>query len=296
MGGMQVSNREGLKAYVNKLAHEVLEREIVLFTQNLGGIAKLATLTMLVSWQFFIGSFNKDWRESMVLVLPFYTAASLCFSINMLVVGISSWCMIYGPSLAVRGPVGSTKRAIAGLYSERDICFALFGCGQLFLMASGVLLAWIKACAARVCLLRTRARMRAPMTISRPSRGSENEAPARRVDVRHRIFRQLHGRRDLSDSISSAAALHAARGSCRLRPQHKSRLLARRTRSSLGFSSEFRARASPLAGVSIRSPRAPPAAKRRRARASKCRRGACKPMWSSARTSSSMANTTASGL
>ena len=129
---MQIANREAIKDYVNKIALQVLEREIELFTANIGGIAKVATLTMLVSWQFFLMSWKRTtWRLGLELVLPFYGCAALTFGINSLLVGVASWSMIYGPSLAVRGPQGSTQRAISGLYSELHVCYVLFGLGQV---------------------------------------------------------------------------------------------------------------------------------------------------------------------
>ena len=80
---MQIANREAIKDYVNKIALQVLEREIELFTANIGGIAKVATLTMLVSWQFFLMSWKRTtWRLGLELVLPFYGCAALTFGIN----------------------------------------------------------------------------------------------------------------------------------------------------------------------------------------------------------------------
>ena len=41
-------------------SHQVLEKEIELFTKNLRTLAKLSTLTMVVAWQFFIMSFERE--------------------------------------------------------------------------------------------------------------------------------------------------------------------------------------------------------------------------------------------
>ena len=57
---MILSEVEGLKTYMTKIAHEVLEKEIEMFTMNIRTIAKLATLTMVVTWQFFIMAFERD--------------------------------------------------------------------------------------------------------------------------------------------------------------------------------------------------------------------------------------------
>ena len=158
------ADREGLKAYMNKMAMEVLEKEIELFTHNISMLSKLATLTMVIAWQFFMMPFERDpechvradghtkctgdWNESAhrltsVLVF-FYGSAALSFGFNAVVVAIASWCMVYGPSLAVRGPEGSMQRSIEGLYDERTVCFFLFFCGQVCMMQSGVVLVWSK--------------------------------------------------------------------------------------------------------------------------------------------------------
>ena len=158
------ADREGLKAYMNKMAMEVLEKEIELFTHNISMLSKLSTLTMVIAWQFFMMPFERDpecyvradghtkctgdWNESAhrltsVLVF-FYGSAALSFGFNAVVVAIASWCMVYGPSLAVRGPEGSMQRSIEGLYDERTVCFFLFFCGQVCMMQSGVVLVWSK--------------------------------------------------------------------------------------------------------------------------------------------------------
>ena len=120
---MITSEREGLRAYMAKVAMQVLEREIELFTKNIGKLAKLSALTMLLDWQFFLMSFERPhcWKRpgrdtdcfpadymngavrSTSALCVFYGVAAMSFGLNALVVGISSWCMVYGPSLAVRG-------------------------------------------------------------------------------------------------------------------------------------------------------------------------------------------------
>ena len=54
---------------------------------------------------------------------------------------ISSWCMIFGPGLAIRGPDGSMSRAVAGMYQERKWALRFFWLGICFIMLSGIALA-----------------------------------------------------------------------------------------------------------------------------------------------------------
>ena len=66
------------------------------------------------------------------MLLVFYSLASISIGFNILTMAISSWCMIFGPGLAIRGPDGSMSRAVAGMYQERKWALRFFwlGTGQ----------------------------------------------------------------------------------------------------------------------------------------------------------------------
>jgi hypothetical protein len=72
-------------------------------------------------------------------------AAFTCISIglNVLVMTISSWCIVWGNDLAIRGDgYNSLKKAVDGLYEERKLTVRLFLCGIGSYICSGFMLGW----------------------------------------------------------------------------------------------------------------------------------------------------------
>ena len=92
------------------------------------------------------------------MLLVFYSLASISIGFNILTMAISSWCMIFGPGLAIRGPPGSMKRAVEGMRDEEKMTHIFFALGQVFLTLSAIALGFLKldlavACSSAVVLL-----------------------------------------------------------------------------------------------------------------------------------------------
>ena len=79
-----------------------------------------------------------------MLETVFYSLLSISIGFNMLTLCSSTWCMIFGPGLAIRGPEGSMSRAVEGMYVERKWALRFYGCGLFFLVFGGIVLAWLK--------------------------------------------------------------------------------------------------------------------------------------------------------
>ena len=69
-------------------------------------------------------------------------SAAICF--NLATMALSTWCMINGPMLAIRGPSGSMGRAVAGMYSERKWALRSFWTGNLSILLASIALGWVK--------------------------------------------------------------------------------------------------------------------------------------------------------
>jgi hypothetical protein len=91
-------------------------------------------LTMVPTW-------DSDKKTEEII---FYTLVSVSIGFNILTLCISSWCMIFGPGLAIRGPDGSMSRAVEGMYAERKWALRFFWTGLFFIMLSGISLGWLK--------------------------------------------------------------------------------------------------------------------------------------------------------
>jgi len=88
-----------------------------------------------------VPTWNSDKKALEVL---FYTLVSTSIGFNILTLCISSWCMIFGPGLAIRGPDGSMSRAVEGMYAERKWALRFFWIGLFFIMLTGITLGWLK--------------------------------------------------------------------------------------------------------------------------------------------------------
>ena len=65
-----------------------------------------------------------------------FVVIALCF--DLLTMVVTSWCMIFGPGLAIRGPPGSMKRAVDGMRAEESPAQLFFALGPSFLTLAAV--------------------------------------------------------------------------------------------------------------------------------------------------------------
>ena len=74
----------------------------------------------------------------------FYTLDTVAICCNLFTMCLSTFCMIKGPNLAIRGPSGSMGRAVAGMYAERTWALRSFWAGNGFIMLACIALGWMK--------------------------------------------------------------------------------------------------------------------------------------------------------
>ena len=122
-----------------------------LFHDNLAILATLCTflsalcfggLCMLPDKIDRVGAIT--YRKTQIHHYLFYvcTTCGTCF--NMAAVVVASHGMMFGPSLAIRGPHGSMSRAVHAMNDARRHVLRLFWVGLLFLMLSIIFLGWLK--------------------------------------------------------------------------------------------------------------------------------------------------------
>jgi len=73
----------------------------------------------------------------------FCAFAAFSIGLNVLVMGISSFCMIFGQDLAYRGVQGSMSKAVDGLYVERKFALRLYYMAVTSMICSAVSLTWL---------------------------------------------------------------------------------------------------------------------------------------------------------
>uniref|UniRef100_A0A7S2RJM5 PH domain-containing protein n=1 Tax=Rhizochromulina marina TaxID=1034831 RepID=A0A7S2RJM5_9STRA len=140
---MIAADKQELESRLKQATLQIREKEISVFTDNFAVLSTQSAfltglgfggLTMVPTW-------DKDKRPQEAI---FYTLVSISIGFNVLTLCISSWCMIFGPGLAIRGPDGSMDRAIRGMYGERKWALRFFWIGLFFIMLSGIALGWLK--------------------------------------------------------------------------------------------------------------------------------------------------------
>ncbi|KAH8074131.1 hypothetical protein JL720_10683 [Aureococcus anophagefferens] len=121
---MIAADRAELESRLKQLTLQIREKEVTVFTENFAVL-------------------QRDTAPPTAMLLVFYSPP-ISIGFNILTMAISSWCMIFGPGLAIRGPDGSMSRAVAGMYQERKWALRFFWLGIAFIILSGVALGWVK--------------------------------------------------------------------------------------------------------------------------------------------------------
>ena len=114
-----------------------------MFTDN---FAVLSTQSAFLTGLGFGGlTMVPTWNQGREIVeVVYFTMVSVSIGLNILTLCIASWCMVFGPGLAIRGPDGSMRRAVEGMYAERKWALRFFWTGLLFVTSSGMALGWLK--------------------------------------------------------------------------------------------------------------------------------------------------------
>jgi hypothetical protein len=142
------ADRAELEVHLKQRAVEIREKEVQLFNDNFGVLATQATFLTGLGF----GGLTMDTRfveipnhnVEQIHVTLFYTISTLSVGFNILTMILASYCMIFGPALAIRGPDGSMTRAVNGMYEERRWVLRFFWTGLGCIMVSGIFLGWMK--------------------------------------------------------------------------------------------------------------------------------------------------------
>lgn len=141
---MIAADKQELESRLKQVTLQIREKEMQVFTDNFAVLSTQSAfltglgfggLTMVPSWD------SDDMRNEEII---FYTLISVSIGFNILTLCIASWCMIFGPGLAIRGPDGSMTRAVEGMYAERKWALRFFWVGLFFILSSGIALGWLK--------------------------------------------------------------------------------------------------------------------------------------------------------
>ena len=136
-----------LDSRLKQLTLQIRDKELALFTTNFGVLGTKSAflcglgwsgLTMVPAWQ---RSYEPPHRLALAL---FYAMDALSICFNLATMALSTWCMVNGPMLAIRGPSGSMGRAVAGMYAERKWALRSFWTGNLSILLASVALGWVK--------------------------------------------------------------------------------------------------------------------------------------------------------
>ena len=105
---MIAADKQELESRLKQVTLQIREKEISVFTDN---FAVLSTQSAFLTGLGFGGlTMVPTWKaEKMYIEVVFYTLVSISIGFNILTLCISSWCMIFGPGLAIRGPDGGPR-------------------------------------------------------------------------------------------------------------------------------------------------------------------------------------------
>jgi hypothetical protein len=160
---MIVADKEALATELKQSSLSIQEKEINFFTSNFNS---LATQSALLAGFAFSGACSSITQPPLnapdpsvraalsgietkddhtLLAFFFYASTAISMCLNLLVVISCTFCNMWGPGLALRGPNGSMAKAVNGMDAERQEIFLFFGLGLWFLMLGLIAVAWCKA-------------------------------------------------------------------------------------------------------------------------------------------------------
>ena len=131
---MIVADRNELEMQLRTAALKVREKELIAFTDN---FSVLSTQSVFLTGLGYSGLIMTPvWYSTrrIFLQLLFYTFITLAIWLNIMTMCITSWSMIFGPGLGIRGPDGSMKRAVMGMRSERKWALRFYWAGLVSMM------------------------------------------------------------------------------------------------------------------------------------------------------------------
>jgi hypothetical protein len=128
---MITAERNELETQIQRSTVAIRERELATFTEN---FAVLSTQSVFLTGLGFGGiTMTPIWdpEDRVVTQCFFYVACTCAIGFNVLTMCITSWSMIFGPGLGIRGPRGSMSRAVKGMYAERKLAIRFYLAGAL---------------------------------------------------------------------------------------------------------------------------------------------------------------------
>jgi len=138
------AERSELETHLQRSTVAIRERELATFTEN---FAVLSTQSVFLTGLGFGGiTMTPIWdpEDRVVTQCFFYTACTMAIGFNVLTMCITSWSMIFGPGLGIRGPQGSMSRAVKGMYAERKLAIRFYLAGLVSMCCAAVSLGWLK--------------------------------------------------------------------------------------------------------------------------------------------------------
>lgn len=140
------ADTEQLKTKLKQHALQIKLKEISVFTSNLGVLSTQSAFLVGLCYggMNMAATWGTHHPRACIHETLFYISTSIGAGLSILTLSICSWCIIFGPGLAIRGPDGSISRAAEGLYSERKYALRFFWAGVFFCLLSGIFLGMLK--------------------------------------------------------------------------------------------------------------------------------------------------------
>ncbi|PFH37926.1 hypothetical protein BESB_002670 [Besnoitia besnoiti] len=138
-----------LQLYKNQVVTAVAKRQVEIrkleldwFTNNYWTLSQQGALLAGFSFAQITTALPKD--TSFLLESLYLLLASMALGLQMCVVVTTTFCCMWGPGLALRGPEGirSVHTAVDSLKSEHSYVFAFFFLGLIAFYLSNLLLVW----------------------------------------------------------------------------------------------------------------------------------------------------------
>mmetsp|Transcript_3083 Transcript_3083/g.5437 ORF Transcript_3083/g.5437 Transcript_3083/m.5437 type:complete len:336 (+) Transcript_3083:146-1153(+) len=141
---MLAANKQALEASLKQSSMEIRNKELLFFNQNNAALATQAALLAGFSYSGLSITVAGDGNRATVLRLLYYFFTTCALGFELLTLINATFCNMFGPGLALRGPDGSMQRAVDGMNVERIYTFWFFCVGMACFHFSGMFVAWLR--------------------------------------------------------------------------------------------------------------------------------------------------------
>eukprot|EP00931_Biecheleriopsis_adriatica_P123854 TRINITY_DN98938_c0_g1_i1.p1 TRINITY_DN98938_c0_g1~~TRINITY_DN98938_c0_g1_i1.p1 ORF type:complete len:234 (-),score=21.15 TRINITY_DN98938_c0_g1_i1:67-744(-) len=140
---MLAADKLELTSLIKKNATDLKSKELELNKSNFEAVGMQAAVLAGFAVSMIV-KLDMPENVSRIMEISYYMFAILNLLANLVCVAYVTAINVMGTGLALRGPDGSMRRSVDGMYDQRRLVFWSFALGLIATCAATIILSWIK--------------------------------------------------------------------------------------------------------------------------------------------------------